>query len=253
MHLADLENLRSSGIEIVDPFLDREQTAELVRLVDPLIPSCTKRSPGIRRVLLREPRICELLRDSPLPELIEAIGGSNCRVVRALLFDKSEESNWMVPWHQDATIALAERVETRGYTLWAIKDGEHHCRPPLDVLESLFTVRIHIDACGATSGPLRVVSESHRLGLLDDGQLARIVERGNIIVATVGAGGAVLTTPLSVHSSERSSDPARRRRVLHLDCTAFQLPGGLRWAESWHPRAAVTPSAPLSSRTSTAP
>lgn len=229
-------SFRSTGIEVVDPFLDRTSVEELVRLIDPLLKGTDRRTPGVRRVLQREPRISEVLRRSPVPDLIEEVGGTQCRVVRALLFDKSGDANWMVPWHQDATIAVCERADVAGYGLWAVKDGEHHCRPPLEVLESLITVRIHLDACPAASGPLRVIAGSHQNGLLDEAAIANSVDEGPVVVATTDLGGVVLTTPLAIHSSSRSTDPNARRRVLHLDCSSIELPEGLKWAESWHLR-----------------
>ncbi len=33
----------------------------------------------------------------------------------AILFDKIPDANWNVPWHQDVTIAVQERVEAEGF------------------------------------------------------------------------------------------------------------------------------------------
>lgn len=164
-------------------------------------------------------------------QLLRDIAGSNTAIIRAILFDKTPETNWFVPWHQDATIAVSERIEVPGFGPWAVKDGEHHCQPPLEVMESIVTVRIHLDENSGLNGPLRVIKGSHTRGLLSDDEIASVVSNGEVIEARVPRGGIVLTTPLAVHSSPRSTDPAARRRVLHLDISNIELPGGLRWAE----------------------
>ncbi|HMN40833.1 MAG TPA: phytanoyl-CoA dioxygenase family protein [Phycisphaerales bacterium] len=223
---------RTSGIEILDPFLDHDAVTALCDLCEPLLDRSDRRRPGVRRVLQKEPRILDVLRASPVWDLIREVGGPGGRIVRAILFDKSPESNWLVPWHQDASIAVAERLDVPGFGPWAVKDGEHHCQPPADVLASIFTIRVHLDPCAADSGPLRVIVGSHLQGLLDDDAMAGCVRDGESIEAVSGRGAIVLTTPLAVHSSPKSVNPAARRRVLHLDCTPIQLPGGLRFAEA---------------------
>ncbi len=223
---------RTTGIEVIDPFLDGHTVDALVALVDPLLHSSSHHRPGVRRVLIKEPRIADVLRQSPALELIESIGGPGCRIIRALVFDKTPEANWLVPWHQDATIAVAERLDVPGFGPWAFKDGEHHCQPPRDVLESIFTLRLHLDACAPETGPLRVVAGSHLAGLLNAESMSATVRDGASIEALSGRGGAVLTTPLAVHSSPKATSPNARRRVLHLDCSAAHLPGGLRFAEA---------------------
>lgn len=217
---------------MVDCFLNEQTTRAIRDLAEPLFSTERGRRPGIRRVFARQPDIAAIVSESPVAELMHTLGGDACRVVRAVLFDKSPETNWMVPWHQDATIALSERLDVPGFGPWAIKDGEHHCQPPPEVLNSIFTLRIHLDPCPAECGPLRVVERSQNLGLLSQSGINEVVARGNIHEAVTDLGGLVLTTPLAVHGSARVTALATRRRVLHLDCSAYQLSGGLRWAEA---------------------
>jgi hypothetical protein len=65
--------------------------------------------------------------------------------VRAIYFDKSSDANWLVPWHQDLTLALRERLESPGFGPWSVKDGIPHVQPPVELLERMLTVRIHFD------------------------------------------------------------------------------------------------------------
>ena len=36
-------------------------------------------------------------------------------MTRAILFDKTPDSNWKVPWHQDVAIAVAARHDEPGF------------------------------------------------------------------------------------------------------------------------------------------
>src|SRR5262245_19978769 len=65
--------------------------------------------------------------------------GRGCQPVRAVLLDKTPATNWSVPWHQDRTIAVAERVEVAGFGPWTVKSGLLHVAPPFDVLAAMLT------------------------------------------------------------------------------------------------------------------
>ena len=142
------------------------------------------------------------------------------RAVRGILFDKTPEANWKVPWHQDLTIAVQERLEVPGYGPWTVKAGVAHVQPPVAVLERMVAVRLHLDDCGADNGPVRVLRGSHRQGRM----AAAPMDAGEEVVCTVGRGGVLLMRPLLWHASS----PAHRR-VIHVEFAAAELAGGLRW------------------------
>jgi hypothetical protein len=102
---------------------------------------------GVRDALRALPEVRNLARSESLLELVRPVLGDGARAVRALLFDKTPEANWGVPWHQDLTIAVKSRVETPGFGPWTVKAGIHHVRPPVEVLERMVTLRIHLDDC----------------------------------------------------------------------------------------------------------
>lgn len=186
--------------------------------------------PGVRRLLQRCPRLRAVLADSPVEGLIRAVA-SGAKIVRAILFDKTSETNWAVAWHQDATIAVRSRVDVPGFGPWAVKDGEHHCQPPIEILRRVFTVRIHLDNCGPESGPLRVLRGTHLRGFVEEHEMAGLVAVAGVVECCVERGGVVLTCPLAVHSSPRATRPGHRR-VIHLDCCDASLTGGLEWGEA---------------------
>ena len=223
---------RDGGLVIDEPVVDASMLDRITATCEPLLAASGTRRPGVRRVLEREPRLHGLLVVSGLMQLIRQIGGPNARIVRSILFDKTPDTNWLVPWHQDPTIAVRERNDVEGFGPWAIKDGEHHCQPPLSILTTIFTLRLHLDACRPDNGPLRVVVGSHTHGLLSDSAMADLVRRGPVVEACTQRGGVALMTPLSVHSSPKATGETARRRVLHLECSAADLPNGLQWAEA---------------------
>ncbi|GJQ29837.1 MAG: phytanoyl-CoA dioxygenase [Phycisphaerae bacterium] len=220
----------ADGIAVVSGVLRPAEVERLCDLGEPLLRGAAGPRPGVRRALEKVPEFADVLNDSQVPALAERITGPAARVVRSILFDKSADT-WAVPWHQDATVALRERADAPGFGPWSVKDGEAHARPPRELLDEILVVRLHLDDCGPDNGPLRVIPGSHRSGVHPERNLGVIVETGPVVECVVKAGDAVLMRPHSVHSSPRATRPARRR-VLHLEMTARELPTGLAWGET---------------------
>lgn len=226
-----VERFRRDGTCTQNNVLTADEVDKLRALSEPLLRENNRQRPGVRQALVKEPRIRDVLAGSAARELIRLLCGENARIIRTILFDKTPETNWLVPWHQDATIAVLERVEVSGFGPWSIKDGEVHCRPAKDVLDQIVVVRLHLDDCGPENGPLKVIPRSHLNGLVESSSISEIATRGPVEECCVLAGGAVLMRPHTVHASSKSLMPTRRR-VLHIECTSVNLPGGLAWAES---------------------
>jgi hypothetical protein len=150
------------------------------------------------------------------------------RPVRAVLFDKSEASNWVVPWHQDRTIAVHSRVEQAGFGPWTVKDGVPHVEPPFAVLARMVTLRLHLDDCPADNAPLHVALGSHRERIAA-ADAAAVAAAHPQLACLASAGDIwVYATPI-VHMSERAVRPSRRR-VLQVDFSPDDLPGGMEWS-----------------------
>jgi hypothetical protein len=67
----------------------------------------------------------------------------------------------LVPWHQDRTIVVRERIKVDGFGPWSIKDGLLHVAPPYDMLARMVTLRVHLDAVPESNAPLLIVPGSH--------------------------------------------------------------------------------------------
>jgi ectoine hydroxylase-related dioxygenase (phytanoyl-CoA dioxygenase family) len=184
---------------------------------------------GMRNLLRSCPAIAALAED--LKSLVAPVLGMDAFAARGIFFDKLPGANWEVGWHQDLSIAVAERLDAPGYGGWSVKRGVPHVQPPVEVLKRMLTVRLHLDDCGADNGPLRVLRGSHACGRLTDEQTERWEQTGEVVRCLVPKGGALLMRPLLLHASAPAENP-RHRRVIHLEYAAEPLPHGLSWFET---------------------
>ena len=169
----------------------------------------------------------ELAHSEAVRALVAPVLGDRFFPVRGILFDKIPDANWRVPWHQDETIAVQERVEAEGFGPWSMKADVLHVQPPAEVLEHMVSVRLHLDNCGEENGALRVIPGSHLHGRIPEDEIQAMRETHEF-VCVVGVGGALLMRPLLLHASSPSRVPGHRR-VVHLDFASVQLPNGMRW------------------------
>lgn len=157
-----------------------------------------------------------------------ARNGVAARPIRAILFDKSPQTNWGLGWHQDRTIAVRARCEVPGFGPWTVKRGMPHVAPPIELLERMLTIRIHLDDVPADNAPLRIAPGSHRLGRIAEDDIDGVVRECGVSECLAAAGDVWLYATPILHASEASRKPGRRR-VLQVDFAAEALPGGLEW------------------------
>jgi ectoine hydroxylase-related dioxygenase (phytanoyl-CoA dioxygenase family) len=180
-----------------------------------------------QRNLLREPIIQELARSHEVRGVITSVLGPNCFAVKGILFNKTQKSNWKVPWHQDLTITVLDRVEVEGFGPWTTKSGVVNVQPPADVLDGMLAIRIHLDTNDHQNGPLRVIPGSHKHGRMTGEQIAKW-DKSEAVACLVPRGGALLMRPLILHASSACQLP-KGRRVIHLEYSSEELPNALRW------------------------
>jgi ectoine hydroxylase-related dioxygenase (phytanoyl-CoA dioxygenase family) len=149
--------------------------------------------------------------------------------VKATYFDKTLAANWKVPWHQDLTIAVREYRDVWGFAQWTVKDGVIHVQPPVEVLEKRVAVRFALDNNDELNGPLRVLPGTHSMGRLNAKRIEKLRIELNEAACCVPEGGALVMRPLLLHASS-SMASGDRRRVIHIEFAACDLPGGLEWA-----------------------
>lgn len=188
-------------------------------------------SQGIRDLLNQMPPIRDLANGALLMPIVQSVLGREAQVVRGLLFDKTPDANWKVPWHQDLTIAVRQKIECSGYNTWSIKANIPHVQPPLEILEQMLTIRIHLDPADETNGALSVIPRSHRLGRIPQSDISKIMMQQSRVSCNVRAGDVLIMFPLLLHASSLATYP-KHRRVIHLEYCSAQLNSCLTWYES---------------------
>jgi ectoine hydroxylase-related dioxygenase (phytanoyl-CoA dioxygenase family) len=144
---------------------------------------------------------------------------------RATLFDKSLESNWLVPWHQDTGLPVKARSSQVGWGPWTHKGGVLHAIAPAAALETVVALRVHLDDSTIANGPLRVLPGTHSGGVLAHAEIESLARTMTPVDCVIDSGGVIAMRPLLVHNSSKSRDD-RPRRVLHIEYAVTALFAG---------------------------
>ena len=227
MILTDATAVLVDGFEIIENILAPSEVSRLLTALAQHEPSERGRG-GIRNLLDLVHAVAHLATSPAIRNLVEPVLGPSARAVRGTLFDKTPGANWKVPWHQDLSIAVQEKVPIDGFGPWSVKAGVVHVQPPATILESMIAVRVHLDDCAEGNGPVRVVPGSHKHGRLSAEQIRTISSTSPSVSCSVRCGGVLLMRPLLLHASSPSQSP-QHRRVIHIDFSAGELPAGLKW------------------------
>ena len=212
--------LERDGAQLFPQLLDPTAVGDLERL----LPAAN--GPGER--LFGNLRLAGWLADGPVGSVARTFLGEKASPVRAILFDKTTEANWALTWHQDRTIAVRQRVDVAGFDRWNRKSGANHVEPPFDLIERMLTARIHFDPVTEDNGPLLIAPGSHRFGRIEEMSIGDVVEECGSFTCLADIGDAWLYRTAILHASDRTAGNARRR-VLQVDYSSDELPGGLEW------------------------
>jgi hypothetical protein len=217
-----IAELAAQGYALWPSRLNRQEWDELAEL----FAAWPKGRPGQRIDPARAAKLGGVRR---LCASLRPLLGDKVRPVRALLFDKQDGANWALGWHQDRTIEVTERRAVEGFGPWTVKQGRVHVAPPVELLEQMVTARLHLDAVDGDNAPLLVAPGSHRLGLIAEDGISRVVDDLGEDRCLADEGDIWLYRTLILHASARAV-PGRHRRVLQIDLSADDLPGGLCYA-----------------------
>jgi hypothetical protein len=177
---------------------------------------------GARNLLDLWPSVADIWRVPVLVDAITKVLGARFGLVRGLYFDKPPEQTWALPWHQDRAIMVRDnRFPSEHFSRPTCKAGMPHVDAPDWLLETMLTLRIHLDQMTESNGPLQVLPGSHRKQ-----------PTARAAVSILGqAGDVLLMRPLLSHSSASSHPNATaHRRVVHLEFSATELlPDDYAW------------------------
>lgn len=183
---------------------------------------------AIRQFLKEVPETVNLIFNKNLKFLIENLFGKDYFVVKSIYFDKPEKSNWYVSYHQDLTISVDKKIELENFGPWTVKQNQYAVQPPLDILKSIYTIRIHLDDTNTENGALKVIPQSHSKNIYRPETIDWSIETETN--CNVPKGGIMIMKPLLLHSSGRTTNN-KKRRVIHIEFSNRELPSDIKWAE----------------------
>ena len=237
-----LEEVRESGYWMIPGIFD---PAEVDAIVSELSQALIVGRPGVldqggriyaaRNILQLWPKVANVWRRPPLPEILRDVLGPEFGLVRVLFFDKPPEQSWSLPWHKDLTIAVRNnRLPSHEFEHPTTKSGVPHVEASQTVLDGMLTARIHLDDVTDENGPMQVIPGSHRTGKVSS------MDESKCQTVLAKRGDVLLIRPLVEHNSVPSRPGGvQHRRILHLEFASFShLPDGYEWHESvpgWQP------------------
>jgi ectoine hydroxylase-related dioxygenase (phytanoyl-CoA dioxygenase family) len=234
MNLQNHKNLiLENGFTVINNIFSEdeiEKISEVIQNIDTSKETFRKSEDlfAIRQFLKEVPDVKDLIFNKNLKTIIKEIFGDNYFVVKSIYFDKPEKSNWYVAYHQDLTISVDKKIDLENFGPWTTKQNQFAVQPPLDILENIFTIRIHLDETDENNGALKVVPKSHAKGIYRPETIDWNVETENI--CNVEKGGIMIMKPLLLHGSNRTTN-GKKRRVIHIEFSNKELPEVLNWSE----------------------
>jgi hypothetical protein len=227
------QEIFASGFSVIDNVFSDTEVDLIIGIIekaDRSKPAFRKTSDlfAIRQFLKEVPGVFPSIFTERLNLIIDNIFGKDYFVVKSIYFDKPGESNWFVSYHQDLTISVNKKIDIEGFGPWSAKQNQFAVQPPLDVLESNFTIRIHLDNTDQDNGALRVIPKSHLKGICRPQTIDWTKETE--LTCNVTKGGVMVMRPLLLHASSRTTNN-KKRRVIHLEFSNRILPKPLEWSE----------------------
>ncbi len=218
--------LEQSGYTFCRGALDASTVSKIIQEIEEQ--ACEMTRAGIRSPETRFPSIQELIQSPVLQSIVHQFLPGKALPVRSILFDKSADTDWGVPWHQDLTIAVQAKHEMPGFSAWTLKDGVQHVQPPVEIMERMVTLRVHLDDTDATNGALRVLPESHRNKRHSSEAIIKETTLKKKVLCNADAGDILVMKPLLLHSSKKGISKGNRR-ILHVEYSVDDLPSPLTW------------------------
>lgn len=210
--------IAESGFVILPKIFSQKCIDEVSHQITALAPRRSRA--GVRHALRLAP-IAELAQQDPLLDIARTVLGTSAFPFRATLFDKSPTANWLVVWHQDTALPLRNRHELPGWWPWSMKERIEYAHAPAYALSQVLALRVSLDDSSAENGPLRVLPETHKLGVLSDDAIHKLSSQISPVQCIAAKGDVVAMRPLIVHASSKSQ-AAMPRRVLHIEYAASE-------------------------------
>jgi ectoine hydroxylase-related dioxygenase (phytanoyl-CoA dioxygenase family) len=208
--------IEDAGFAVLPGIFTDEFLDALLQQIDELAPRRSRA--GVRHAMGLSP-VADLARQPQMVELSRDVLGPHAFPFRATLFEKSPAANWLVVWHQDTALPLRDRIESESWGPWSVKEGIAYAHAPASTLSQVLALRVSLDNSTVENGPLRVLPETHTLGVLSDDSIHELAMRIPPVECVVPKAGIVAMRPLVVHASSKSQTEMPRG-VLHIEYAA---------------------------------
>lgn len=229
-----VDEIEETGCALLADVFDVADTARLLKAIDigiargndGNIKSSLGETYAARNLAELNPELLSIWKAPRLTELLSQVLGDAFGLVRILYFDKHPNRTWSLPWHKDMTIAVKDNsLVSEKFQKPTSKSGIDHVEAPLELLQQMLTLRIHLDAVTEDNGPLEVALGSHKNG-------KQAVAENRVHKVLCNAGDVLAIRPLVSHASGSSTEGTRQhRRILHLEFAAVsELPDGYQWS-----------------------
>lgn len=228
-----ISNFKNDGFAVLNTIYSDAEVAAISSCIEKAsaerkLAENSKHLFAIRQVIAKIPELKSLLFTEKFHELLTSIFEEDCFLTKAIYFDKPSESNWFVAYHQDLSISVDRKQDVSNYKNWTFKKEQYGVQPPIDILENIVTIRVHLDKTEKENGALKVIPTSHLKGIYRPETIDWTTETKHI--CEVEKGGVMLMKPLTLHASNRTTNH-KQRRVLHLEFSTKQLEKPLEWQE----------------------
>ena len=208
--------LEQDGYAIVRGALGTDQLAVLRGSIAQLL---SAHSPaGIRGLVSKVPNVRVLSESKAVRALIEPVLGAGARLIRSVLFNKSQETNWQVAWHQDLAIAVQCQTEVTGFVSWSPPSMREvaHSLPQVDVpgegrsMSSMEKAVSHAMAASLTlptfTATMNIDTAKLTMGMFGITHFTAIPTPGIAAILAIAANGPQ-GTPFTITADHRVSTP----------------------------------------------
>lgn len=227
----DPGQLNRNGYQLIRGFYSRE---ECHTLADTIAAAGNAEVSGktvyaMRQVSARVPGFIRRIDGERCRRMLQPLFAGTPALVKSIWFDKPAEANWFVPWHQDSVITVNRRLPGKeGFINWTTKGTYAGVQPPRELLEQVWTMRIHLDDATAANGALWVLPGSHTRGFI---RSEEPVNESDAKLVEAACGDVLLMRPLLLHRSSRATVNLPRR-ILHLEFSDYIFQDEIQWAEN---------------------
>ena len=218
-HTSSPDFLHTEGYAVIPNVLSEAQCAQLLQHTAPF--QTRSRS---SRTALSLPWCQELARHLKTHPAIKPLLVPDAVAVQCTYFEKSADRNWLVSIHQDLSAPVAQRIDHPQLQGWSEKEGQVFMQPPESIMRQMLALRLHLEPCTETDGPLKVYPRTHHhIDYAPDSAQDR-----EEITLTAATGTVIAMRPMTLHASSKASGHSKRR-LLHFLMGPADLPYGLQW------------------------